>query len=194
MLSTWSNVKKNDPNEMSMRDIIVHTSTNVSAGPGTTSITLRGMIYFLCHNPEKMAKLIRTVDEADQEGLLSTSLRYKESSEPLKYVEAIMKETMRLHPGIGLLLERTVPVAGINICGQYLPGGIIVSVNAWVLHHDPKVFPDREAFIPETLARELSGRVGDYGEIHFHLWRWTQDMSRPSYRLCRDPEGRSRAT
>ena len=122
---------------MSTRDIIVHTSTNVFAGSGTTSIALRAMIYYLCRNPKTMAKLIQEIDEADCLGVLSYPISYKQSKDHIPYVEAVMKESMRIHPGIGLLLERYVPDGGAEICGQHIPAGTVVGVNAWVTHHDP---------------------------------------------------------
>ena len=149
MLSNWSNVKKNDPLKMSTRDIIVHTSTNVFAGSGTTSITLRAIIYFLCKNPDKMNKLVNQIDEANRAGLLSNPVSYKESIEKLPYMEAIMKEALRIHPGIGLILERHVPEGGMEICGEHIPGGTTVGVNAWVTHYDANVFPEPHSFIPE---------------------------------------------
>ena len=112
---------------MSSRDIIVHTSTNVFAGSGTTSITLLAMIYYLCRDPKTMAKLIKEIDKADWQGLLSSPISYKQSNDDIPYVEAVMKESMRIYPGIGLLLERHVPEG----------------------HHDPKVFPNLDQFIPE---------------------------------------------
>ena len=134
---------------MSTRDIVVHTSTNVFAGSGTTSITLRTIIYYLCRYPMTKDKLVKEIDEADRQGILSNPITYKQTKENIPYIEAVMKESLRIHPGIGLLLERHVPEGGAEICGQYIPGGTIVGVNAWVTHHDPNVFPEPDNFIPE---------------------------------------------
>lgn len=54
-----------------------------------------------------------------------------------------------MHPSIGLIMERLVPASGAVVCDKYLPGGTIVGVNSWVLHHDARVFPDPEKFEPE---------------------------------------------
>jgi cytochrome P450 len=56
---------------------------------------------------------------------------------------------MRIHPSVGLIMERHVPTGGAQICGQYIPGGTIVGINPWVLHRDAFVFPDPGSFIPE---------------------------------------------
>ena len=149
MLSLWSNVARNDPLKMSTRDIVVHTSTNVFAGSGTTSITLRTIIQYLCGYPMIKDKLVKEIDDADRQGILSNPITYKQTQENIPYMEAVMKEALRIHPGIGLLLERHVPKGGAEICGKYIPGGTIVGVNAWATHHDPEVFPEPDKFIPE---------------------------------------------
>lgn len=149
MLSRWAATKNKDPLKMCTRDIIVHLSTNVFAGSDTTAIALRAAIYFLIKNPEKMQKTLAEIDAADQEGKLSEPISYKESITHLPYTCAVIKEAMRLHPSVGLLMERHVPPQGAEICGKYIPGGTIVGINPWVLQHDPNVYEDPETFLPE---------------------------------------------
>jgi cytochrome P450 len=147
MLSRWTAVNNTDPLKMSTRDVIVHLSANVFAGSGTTAITLRAVIYYLCKNHSKMKKVINELD-ANQHHL-SNPITYKEATNHLPYMNAVLKEAMRIHPSTGLLLERHVPAGGATICGEHIPGGTIVGINAWVLHYDEKVFPEPEKFIPE---------------------------------------------
>lgn len=61
-----------------------------------------------------------------------------------------MKEAMRLHPGVAFPLERYIPTGGAIICGQWLPEGTNVSVNATVIHMDKNVYgEDADQFRPE---------------------------------------------
>lgn len=145
MLSRWAAVKSSDPLKMSTRDVVVHLSTNVFAGSDTTAIALRAILYFLIKNPAAMQKLVREIDEAE----LSPIVQDREARERLPYLNAVIKEAMRLHPSVGLLLERHVPKGGATICDTHIPGGTIVGINAWVLHHDETIFPQPEEFIPE---------------------------------------------
>lgn len=130
MLSRWAYVKSSDPDKMSTRDIVVHLSTNVFAGSDTTAIALRAMVYFLCKHPHCMQRLVAEIDAADAARSLSTPIQYKEA-ERLTYLGGVMKEAMRLHPSVGLLMERHVPPQGVEIDGHFLKGGTIVGINPW---------------------------------------------------------------
>jgi cytochrome P450 len=127
----------------------ISQSTNVFAGSDTTAIALRAIIYLLLRNPSKLQKLLEQIDTADAAGLLSNPVSYKETQTHLPYLNAVTKEAMRMHPSVGLLLERHVPAGGVTICGHHIPAGTIVGITGWVLQHDPKVYPNPEVFEPE---------------------------------------------
>lgn len=175
MLSKWAAVKSADPLKMNTRDVVVHLSTNVRktvhlnvshtkcpsqvfAGSDTTAIALRAILYFLMKNPDKMQKLQQEIEDAQNTGNLSDPISDKEAR-ALPYLNAVVKEAMRLHPSVGLLLERHVPPGGATICGQYIPGGTIVGINPWVVQHDPDIFPNPEAFEPERWLKADSERL-----------------------------------
>lgn len=64
--------------------------------------------------------------------------------------QAVMKEAMRLHPGVQMPLERIVPQGGTTVSGMYLPGGTVVGINPIVIHHDTDVYgADASEFRPE---------------------------------------------
>lgn len=58
---------------------------------------------------------------------------------------------MRMHPGVGLPLERIVPDEGLTLPdGRFVPAGTIVGMSAWVVHMNKDVFgQDAESFNPE---------------------------------------------
>ncbi|KAK5721352.1 hypothetical protein LTR17_014641 [Elasticomyces elasticus] len=130
MLSKWASLKAHDPSKMTTRDMVVHLSANVFAGADTTATALRAIIYFLVTNPAKMTNLQKEIDTADADGKLSNPVSDKETRTQLPYFNAVIKKAMRLHPSVGLLLERHVPVGGATICGKYLPevGPLLASI------------------------------------------------------------------
>lgn len=99
------------------------------------------MFYYLCKNPRCYNQVVREIDEMDHNGDLSDPITFAESNK-LKYLQACMKEAMRLHPAVGQLLERVVPEGGSTIAGTWLPAGVIVGVNPWVISRDKTVYGD----------------------------------------------------
>lgn len=68
----------------------------------------------------------------------------------LPYLDAVVKEGLRLFPPIPMSLPRYVPENGRVISGYALPAGEVVSCQAYSLHLlDQSVFPDAEKFLPE---------------------------------------------
>lgn len=71
-----------------------------------------------------------------------------------------MKEALRMHPGVAFPLERFVPAEGATICGQVIPGGTNVSVNAPVIHMNKDVFgDDADQFRPERWLEASPGEL-----------------------------------
>lgn len=80
------------------------TLVNVMAGADTTSIGLRAVLYYILKSPRKKEKLLEEIRSAG----LSNPVSWKQSQQ-LPYLDACIKEALRLHPAIGLGLERKVP-------------------------------------------------------------------------------------
>ena len=67
------------------------------AGSDTTAISLRAMLYYMCKNPSTMRKLQKEIQEMEQKGLISDPVTYQQSCK-MPYLQAVMKEAMRLVP------------------------------------------------------------------------------------------------
>ena len=96
-----------------------------------------------------MQRLLAELDEARKEDRLSELVTWKES-QSLPYLDAIIKESGRIHPPFGLHLERVVPPSGAEICGQFFKGGTVVGISPWVMNHDTGIFgSDADEWRPE---------------------------------------------
>jgi cytochrome P450 len=60
------------------------------------------------------------IDEQDLAGTLSNPIMCREAQN-LPYLQAVIKEALRLHPATGLPLGRAVPEGGAEIAGHYFP-------------------------------------------------------------------------
>lgn len=66
------------------------------------------------------------------------------------YLQAVIKEALRMHPATGLLLWRVVPEGGAELCGKFFPAGTAVGLNTWCAHYNEDVFGvDARLFRPE---------------------------------------------
>ncbi|KAK6532617.1 hypothetical protein TWF281_006799 [Arthrobotrys megalospora] len=128
--------------------VLAYTNTNIVAGSDSTAITLRAIFYHLLRNPVTMERLVREIDTAAQLGQVSSIVTWPES-QTLDYLDAVIKEGLRIHAAIGLPLER-VNTRPIVLHGCEFPAGTTIGVNAWAMHRDTTVFgEDADIWRPE---------------------------------------------
>ncbi|KAJ8058504.1 hypothetical protein OCU04_012690 [Sclerotinia nivalis] len=122
---------------------------NITAGSDTTATVLRSLFYYLLKNPATLEILMSEIAMARKAGLLSNPPTWKETQD-LRYLDACVMEAQRLHPPVGLHLERVVPQEGATLCGKYIQAGTVVGINAWVVHRDTGTFgEDVDVWRPE---------------------------------------------
>lgn len=122
-------------------------------GFSTTSSTLSWAILRILSNPTVYQQLMQEVQEVVAAGPLSRKIL-----NGLPYLDATIKETLRLHPvtalnGLRLLLR---PMA---IERYLLPAGTMLVHCAYLLQRSSDVYPDPERFFPE---RFLNQRIDPY--------------------------------
>ncbi|GAP91697.1 putative cytochrome P450 oxidoreductase [Rosellinia necatrix] len=143
------NKQRENPKEFTSYHILTAAVSNIGAGSDTTSIALSSILYYLIKHPRCMTALREEIDNAQRLGLLSARPKFNESQD-MPYFQAVIKESMRLHPSIQLPYERIVPDGGATISGRFFPAGTTVSVNPYVEHRIESVWgEDAEEFRPE---------------------------------------------
>ncbi|CAI6085610.1 unnamed protein product [Clonostachys chloroleuca] len=148
-----------DPARFTKFHILTGCGSNMIAGSDTTAISLSATLYYLLKTPRCLEKLRTEILEFQEQGRLSKSPTFKESQD-MPYLQAVIKEALRMHPATGLPLERVVPEGGATISGTFFPEGTIVSVNTWVQHRNRGVFgEDADSFNPERWLSNDAERI-----------------------------------
>ena len=135
---------------VSGREIRDEAATLFVAGHDTTSAALAWFWYLLARHPEVEQRVLAEVD-----AVLGDRTATYEDFGRLKYLEMVVKETMRLYPAAGFLFGREV-VEDVEIGGYTLRKGAWVFVSPYIVHRDPNNFKEPEKFDPERFA---PGRV-----------------------------------
>jgi cytochrome P450 len=160
----WLNVQESDPDKMSMREIFIGAGQNIGAGSDTTSATFSAIFYYLCQNPELMKKLRLELAEAKEKGELSNLAKYQEAAK-LPYLQAVIKEGMRLHPVAAFPIPRVIPKGGATLVGRHFREGDVIGINPYVSHRNKTVFgEDPDSFRPERwlVAKDQSREMERY--------------------------------
>ncbi|KAJ2990879.1 hypothetical protein NUW58_g2738 [Xylaria curta] len=148
-LAKLFNKHRENPKEFTSYHIFAAASSNIVAGSDTSGIALSSILYHLIKYPRCMIALREEIDNSQRQGLLSVRPTFKESSD-MPYLQAVIKEAMRLHSSVALPYERVVPDGGATICGRFFPAGTVVGVNPYVQHRIKSIWgEDVEEFRPE---------------------------------------------
>jgi cytochrome P450 len=118
----------------------------ITGGTDTSSVTVEWAMSELLRKPDVLAKATEELDRVVGGDRLVT-----EGDMPsLPYLDAVVKETMRLHPVVPLLIPR-VSREDTSVAGYDIPKGTRVLVNVWAIGRDPAVWKDAAAdeFRPE---------------------------------------------
>ncbi|EQB49053.1 hypothetical protein CGLO_11649 [Colletotrichum gloeosporioides Cg-14] len=141
-----------NPSLITDREINTHIFGNITAGGDTTSTALRAVLRDLIRHPAVTHRLLVELRNAGLDKT-ETQVPYSVASK-LPYLSAIIRESMRLHPSVGMMLARGVPPEGAVFRdgdrNEYHIGpGVEVGINPWVVHRNPQVFPNPEVYSPE---------------------------------------------
>jgi sterol 14alpha-demethylase len=129
------------------------------AGHHTTSTTASWMIIELLKRPDEFARVITELDALYANG---EEVSYQALRE-MPWLEASLKETLRLHPPLILLLR--VAMEDVEFREFTVRAGEMVGVSPWVSNRIPEDFLDAEAFDP---SRYIEPREED----RLNPWTW----------------------
>ncbi|KAH0658397.1 hypothetical protein KY289_027145 [Solanum tuberosum] len=131
------------------------------AGSETTIVTSEWMLVDLLKNHQCLTKLRDEI--ANVVGDKDVIIRESDLTN-MPYLDACLKETLRLHPPGPLLLPHRA-VETSEVMGYRIPKDTQVMVNMWAIVRDPKVWDDPSSFKPERFMNskmDYKGRDFEY--------------------------------
>ncbi|KAK6331178.1 hypothetical protein TWF696_003245 [Orbilia brochopaga] len=134
----------------SRQALIGEAVTLTAAGLETTGSTLSSAVYYACLNPSVQEKLhdelVRAFPGVGEKSSDEIELA---KCERLPYLTAVLKESLRISPGLPGRLPRVTPRGG-TVCGTtHIPECTAVSMSIYLMHQNPSVYPNPKVFEPE---------------------------------------------
>jgi cytochrome P450 len=142
ILSMLLEAKHEDGTAMSDEEIRDELFTLLVAGHETTATAISWTLHRLSIHPDVLARV-----QAELDGVLAGARELDvERSRELVYLDAVCKESLRMHPvipGVGRVVKRPTRIGGVD-----LPAGVAVGCSIYLVHYDPDTWPDPERFDP----------------------------------------------
>lgn len=152
LLSLLLAARDEDGRAMDDRQVRDEAMTLFLAGHETTANALAWSWYLLAGHPEAEARFHAEVD-----AVLGDRLPGAADLPSLPVTRQILAEAMRLYPPAWAISRRSIEP--VTIGGYPLPEGTGVLASQWILHRDPRFFPDPLAFRPERWTEDFEAAL-----------------------------------
>ncbi|KAG9151762.1 hypothetical protein Leryth_002051 [Lithospermum erythrorhizon] len=129
--------------ELTHKDVRFMLQELFIAGSDTSSTTSEWVMAELLHHPNIMAKVKKELEE----NIKGENVREGDIPK-LRYLRAVIKETIRLHATSPLLLPHRSE-ADIDVCGFFIPKHTRILINVYQISRDPAYWDEPLKFKPE---------------------------------------------
>jgi cytochrome P450 len=160
LLSMLMQARDEDGGRMTDKQLRDEVMTFLLAGHETTALTLSWTWHLLGQNPDVEQKL-----HAELDRVLEGRTPNFSDLQKLPYTERVIKESMRLYPP-AWGVARTV-IKEFELGGYRIPAGANVVMSTWVMHRDPRYFPEPEQFDPERWLPEKAQKLPKFAYFPF---------------------------
>jgi len=140
-----------DGKPLSNDDIREEVDTFMFEGDDTTTSCVSHALYSIARHPEVQAKLVQEIYEIigkDKDAPITI-----QQLQDLKYLECVIKETLRLYPSVPAIGRKTD--TDITIDGKLIPANTSIYLVFFWAHRDPEFFPEPDVFKPERFLEDV---------------------------------------
>ncbi|MFL6254694.1 MAG: cytochrome P450, partial [Pyrinomonadaceae bacterium] len=152
--------EEGDGTGMSDEQLRDEAMTIFLAGHETTANALAWTWYLLSQHTEAEARLHEELDE-----VLAGRPPSAEDLPRLRYTEMVFAESMRLYPPAWILGRRALE--DYEVGGYVIPRNALVILSPYVMHRDPRFYPDPERFDPERWTPEAKAARPQFSYFPF---------------------------
>lgn len=142
VLSAMIQMHEQDPERMSERELLGHTTTMFRGGYNPSGMALYWTIFLLGQHPGALKKVLEELDR-----LVRGDVPTPEEVESMHYLEGALKEAMRLFPA-GTWTAR-LAMQDFELDSHPLPKGTWIVMSPYITHRIPEVFSEPYKFLPE---------------------------------------------
>ncbi|KAH7192764.1 cytochrome P450 [Fusarium flagelliforme] len=150
----------------------------IVAGSDTTATAIRSTMLHIITHPQVYSKLRAEITKTP----FSTPIIPDSVGRDMPYLQAVIKEGLRIFPPVAGLMSKQVPPQGDTWKGQFIPGGTKIGYCAWGIFRREDIWgSDAGEFRPERWLdsdpekiKEMEGAL----ELIFSYGRW-QCLGRP---------------
>ncbi|KAH8200594.1 hypothetical protein TruAng_005246 [Truncatella angustata] len=136
-------------NGMSRSELIQQVFVQILAGSVSSATAMCMTLLCLITTPTSYSNLRKEIDEAIHSDKLSSPVAEFEAKK-LPYLQAVIREGLRMYPPVTGLGSKEVPKGGDFINHQYVPEGTQVGTNYFGLMHSKGIWGnDADVFRPE---------------------------------------------
>ncbi len=147
----------------------------ILAGSDTTATAIRTTLLYLMAAPQAYARLAAEVRAAAAEGRISSPVADAEAR-ALPYLQAVIREGLRIHPPVAGTMDVLVPPGGDDICGLRVPEGVEVGVSVFAVQRLASVYgDDADMFRPERwleAGEDEARRMASTWALIFKAGKW----------------------
>ncbi|KAK3388471.1 cytochrome P450 [Sordaria brevicollis] len=147
-------------------ELLAEIMLEFPAGSDSTSNAIRLTILQLITNPSALTSLRSEIDTAVSLGQISSPITNAEAMR-LPYLQAVIREGLRLYPPATGTMPKIVPKGGLTVHGYFVPEGTQMAVNIMHICRDKEVFgEDAHIFNPDRwIAAHREDKEGRYAKM-----------------------------
>ncbi|KAM3414042.1 hypothetical protein BST61_g10703 [Cercospora zeina] len=152
---------------MKRREVESEVVLQILAGSDTTATAVRSVMFNVLSCGRVYKRLMKEIAQMVEEGKIGgeEEVIRDSTARGMKYLQACIKEGLRIAPPVSGLFSHEVPAGGDEVDGYFVPGGTRIGWSTYAMTRNPTLFgPDEHNFRPERWLLHSSSSSNNSGD------------------------------